>query len=152
MYGPYWCILVRFSCVSWTSIRSWCISWFLVLLDHTITELHKRTFINRMLLIECYSEIVTSLSLTVLIIVFFCSIFVLVLLHCLFHVFVVLFLFLYFSIIISAFVVIVYYIIKWKKWKSLLFSQSVVCAHPVGRIVGQLSYRPTVCPTTVPNW
>jgi len=50
------------------------------------------------LLTECYSEIVISLSLTVLIIVFFCrpSTFVLVLLRCLFH----------------AFVVIVYYIIK----------------------------------------
>ena len=50
----------------------------------------------RHLLTECYSEIVICLSLTVFIIVFFCSIFVLVLLHCLFH----------------AFVVIVYYIIK----------------------------------------
>ena len=60
-----------------------------------------QSFINGHLLTECYSEIVTSLSLTVLIIVFFCSIVVLVLLHCLFHVFVVLFLFLYFSIIIS---------------------------------------------------
>ena len=35
---------------------------------------------------------------------------------------------------------------------SLLFSRSVVCGHPVDRIMpfGQLSY--TVCPATVPNW
>ena len=48
-----------------------------------------QSFINGRLLTECHAEIVISLSLTVLIIVFFCSIFVLVLLHCLFHAFVV---------------------------------------------------------------